>query len=176
MKRERLAILTFITLFLLNFITACSDSSTDPDIDEEIGQASFSISGDVQASFEGEAFFATLNAGGFFTANLSITDDTDQESFALVFTTTSTNSISISSGTYTIGLPESELLDGSVFIATLTDFTGNVPKIFQTTDENAGTLTVSRSTESILEGTFRYDASGDSGEDVTIEGSFSAVK
>lgn len=176
MKRDTLSILIFISLLLLTFITACSDSSTDPDIDDVNGQASFTISGDVQGSFEGEAIFVTIATGGLFTANLTIADDANQDSFALVFTTTSTNSISVPTGTYTIGLPETELLDGSVFIATLTDFTGNVPKIFQTTDENAGTLTISRSTDRILEGTFRYDASGDGGEEVTIEGSFSAVK
>lgn len=165
-----------ISLLLFTLTIACSDSASEPDIDDETGQASFSLSGDLQGSFEGESFFVTINAGGFFTANLSIADDTDQESFLLVFATTSTSSISVPSGTYTIGLPESEVGDGSVFVATLTDFTGNTPKIIQTTTENAGTLTVSRSTDRILEGTFRYDARGDAGEEVTVEGSFTAVK
>ena len=174
MKFNRLIIT--ITAILLVLMFACSDSSSDPDFDDETGRASFTISGDLQGNFEGEAFFVTINAGGFFTANLSIADDADQESFLLVFTTTSTNSISVPAGTYQIGLPESELLDASMFVATLTDFTGNVPKVFQTADENAGTLTVSRSTDRIMEGTFRYEARGDGGEEVTVEGSFTAAK
>lgn len=174
MNLKRL-ILLVISIFL-SFIFACSDSSSDPEIDDENGRASFSLSGDVQGSFEGEAIFTMIGTGGFFTANITIADDEDQESFTLVFTTSSTSEISVPTGTYTIGLPESELLDGSIFVATLTDLTGNAPKIFQTANENAGSLTISRSTDRTLEGTFRYDAKGDSGEEVTVEGSFAAVK
>ncbi|MGM0739542.1 MAG: hypothetical protein ACQETM_10340 [Bacteroidota bacterium] len=165
-----------VTLMIIAFTTfvACSDSSTNADVEEENGQGSFTLSGDVQSSFEGSAIFATTNAGGIFTGTLVISDDAE-DTFSLVFTTSSTNPVSIPTGVYAIDIPES-IGDGTIFVATFTDFTNDVPKVFQTKQDAGGSLTVSRSTDQLLEGTFQFEALGNSGEEVTVEGSFSAVK
>jgi len=62
----------------------CLESSFSPDIDDENGQASFSLSGDIQAPFEGEAFFMTVNPAGVYSASRTVTDEA--ESFKLAIT------------------------------------------------------------------------------------------
>lgn len=165
-----------VPLMIIAFATfvACSDNSTNADFEEEFGQGSFTLSGDVQSSFEGAAIFVTTIAGGIHTGTLVISDDAE-DAFSLVFTTSSTNPISIPTGNYAIDIPES-IGDGTTFIATFTDFTNDVPKVFQTKQDVGGSLTVSRSTDQLLEGTFQFEALGDNKEEVTFEGSFSAVK
>ena len=163
-----------ISVTILSFIS-CSDDSTGPS-GNDLGEASFEISGAIEGQKEGFANFRAFEMSGVNTWDILIIDEPPR-SFEISFSQVSLNeSISRpSTGTYKLGLGSD-----SDFTASYTDGSLASPDSYLATfGEYGGTLVITSSSDDKIEGTFEFNAVNldeENGEEIIItNGQFRAV-
>jgi len=164
---------TFISFILI--FTSCSDDSTGPSGDD-LGEASFEISGAIEGQKEGFANFRAFEMSGVNTWDILLIDEPPR-SFEISFSQVSLNeSISRpSTGTYKLGLDSD-----SDFSASYSEGSLARPDSYLTTfGEYSGTLVITSSSDDKIEGTFEFNAVNldeENGEEIIIRnGQFRAV-
>lgn len=149
---------TFFALFFTAVcITACSDNSTGPD-EPDLGNASLTVSGDVEGQRQGMADFNSLHVMNLYTWEILI-HDYNPQTFSLDFMLLSNEPIDRPGpGTYEIG---SGTAEPTIFTASYSDvedgFT-NSTEYSTLFGEYGGTLTITESSDEQVKGTFEFTA------------------
>jgi len=173
----------FISSLLIIFLgfTACSDSSTNSSSQMNTGTGSFTISGDVEGNKTGIADFRAYESAGVHTWDILIYDHNPM-TFNVSFNLLSNDPIDRPSvGTYELSTGN---FQGTEFMGIFTDYSEGMS---QSEGYNVGiggtggTLTITTSSENLMEGTFEFtavtfddDGAIDGSVSVT-DGEFSAV-
>ncbi len=169
------------TLALLFTLTGCD--STDANEEPDIGEGSFTVSGDVERDASGNALFSTFESD---TANTLTIDITDNQNFSLTFQRfydSDTDPLSaFSEGTY-------ELVEPTVAGSPFNDLSmygeyeefdeGELFGVTYTSKEDLpGTLEVTSVSENEIRGTFSFQAVDFDNENAGVsvsEGEFQAT-
>lgn len=152
---RRITYLIAITWIAGLLTLSCSESSVGND-DLGLGNATFSVSGDVEGSKSGMADFSDFNMNNLYSWDISI-HDFDPQTFSLQFMIVSDSEIERpSTGTYSIGNePDSD------FTASFTDTEDGFDNSVEYSTlfgEYSGTLTITESNNDVVKGTFSFTA------------------
>jgi len=149
---------TLLIAILLAGFTSCSDSSTGSD-SLGSGNGIFSVSGAIEKSHEGEAFYVSETSGNTVTFQIFISDvvfsiDPNTEPDAVTFSVEfravySEDSFSIEEGTFQIG-------ENSTFSGNYADL--NEEGFFETLDNHGGELTITSYSNAQLDAEFEFTA------------------
>ncbi|MCC5907926.1 MAG: hypothetical protein JJU13_17060 [Balneolaceae bacterium] len=140
-------------IVLLVVLISCSDDSTGPEAND-LGEASFVISGAVEGQKEGFANFRAFEMSGVHTWDILIID-AQPRSFEISISAFSNEPLSRpSTGTYQLGLTQD-----SDYAASYSEGSLAQPDSYTTTfNENTGTLVITSSSDDEIEGTFEFTA------------------
>lgn len=165
----------FSLIFCLATFLSCSDNSTGPEEDEggedegnvEAGTGSFTVSGAVEAEYEGAAYYTVRRLqGDLIDVTINIVkahpqdrDDSYSSTYSFMLTTDLDGEpIDLSPDTYPISIPaEDELIFGGYYTQrnAADEVTG------YHTREHGGTLTISSVSDQMIEGTFEFTLKDD---------------
>ena len=175
-----------LIIFLIG-LTACSDSSTDPDTNTP-GDATVTITGAIEGEHEGWGLFNHTELPQGESWGISLTNNNTfhvQISISAIDGTATEGSVSRPSpGSYVIGRPGT---GSSVYVGIYTDIeSGGVGagadyEYATLYEETGGTLTIESSNDESVEGHFEFVAAHDADEQgnpygfVTVSGEFSAT-
>lgn len=172
---NKILVATTMVFFLL-LTLSCSDNSSGPD-DNGLGEASFTIAGDLEGEKTGIANFRAFEMSGIYTWDILI-QDTGQITYDISFSMLSDEAIERPEpGTYDIALSG---FGGEDFNGSYSDYNDsqfNPTNYTVGISSTSGTLNITNSSEDLVEGTFQFTAvDADSGGTITVsEGEFSAV-
>ncbi|MCC5914981.1 MAG: hypothetical protein JJU46_11440 [Balneolaceae bacterium] len=160
------------------FIGACSDNSSSI-LDDQFGEVTFNISGDITGEKSGMADFYSMSSFGISTWEISMSDF-NPSTFSLVIMAFSNEDIERpGTGTYPIG-PNSE--SDLYFSAYYADESIDYEEYSSDFEGFGGTLTITESNSDRIRGTFQmtlgmfdYDNGEVIGEVAISSGSFTAL-
>jgi hypothetical protein len=170
-------------ILILFFVYGCSDDSSGPGEMDDLGEATLSVSGDIDINHTGQADFWSMQFSGLNTWEIHM-NDFNPQTFSLTFLLTSLDAIE-RPGTGTYELNEADGFSVIYEFIENQDFQ-NAREFSNTFCDNSdnGTLTISSSSDSEIRGSFNttiseYDID-DAGQcvnlgTVTVSGNFRAT-
>ncbi|MEX0685940.1 MAG: hypothetical protein WD267_08630 [Balneolales bacterium] len=162
-----------------------SEDDDDSENSVETGTGSFTVSGDLEAEYEGAAYYTVMRLDGELVsvrihiakAHPSDRDDSYSSTYSfLLMTDRDGEPINVSPGTYQVEQPTEDEL---TFAAYFTKREGDDVTGYHTRD-HGGTLTISSSSDQMIEATFEFTLQDDDhpsnveGGLITISGEINA--